>query len=132
VCGARDAHAPRIHGSCHDSGRAPRTKANPLPSATAIAASLAIVLGLPPSMCWALEVNSASRAELEQLPGLGPGKVDRMLKERQRAAFASWQDLARRVPGFGAKTAASLSREGLTVNQHAFDASSDRRPKPAP
>jgi competence protein ComEA len=106
-----------------------------MPSTTAIAAALAIVLGLPPSTCWALEVNSASRAELEQLSGLGPSKVDRLLKERERAAFASWQDLARRVPGFGAKTAASLSREGLTVNQHAFgatDTSPDRRPKPAP
>jgi competence protein ComEA len=93
-----------------------------------------LVLSLPLS-ARALEVNSASRAELEQLPGLGPVKVERLLRERDRAAFTSWRDLARRVPGFGAKASAALSREGFTVNGQAFRAdetrSDNNRPTPA-
>ena len=104
----------------------------PLTQRAATAVLLALPLGLMAPASWALEVNSASRAELEQLRGLGPAKVERLLSERDRAIFASWQDLARRVPGFGAKTSAALSREGLSVNQQAFNEQQSEGPRALP
>ncbi|MCW5658623.1 MAG: helix-hairpin-helix domain-containing protein [Burkholderiaceae bacterium] len=80
------------------------------------AALCACFIALAPALCAAIEVNAASRAELEQLGGLGPSKVERMLLQRERKPFADWADLQRRVGGLGAKTAEQLSREGLTVN----------------
>jgi competence protein ComEA len=120
-----------IAGACRA-----RPSRQELPHRAVTAPVLCVLLGVTMPMCWALEVNSASRAELEQLPGLGPAKVDHLLKERDKAVFASWQDLSRRVPGFGTKTSAVLSREGLTVNQQPFRSTEppadNRRPALSP
>lgn len=59
-----------------------------------------------------VEVNTATRARLEALPGLGPALVQRLLAERP---FADWADLMRRVPGVKAGTARRLSAAGLRV-----------------
>ena len=63
-----------------------------------------------------LELNQATQAELESLPGLGPTLVERLLSERARAAFTDWADLHRRVRGIGPFTAKKLSASGLRVN----------------
>ena len=48
--------------------------------------------------------NTASRAELLQLPGVGPRMADRILEERSRGGgFASIEDLGD-VPGIGGVT----------------------------
>lgn len=59
-----------------------------------------------------VEVNTASRAQLESLPGLGPTLVQRLLAARP---FESWADLIRRVPGVKAAAAPRLSAAGLRV-----------------
>ena len=59
-----------------------------------------------------VEVNTASRAQLESLPGLGPTLVQRLLAARP---FESWADLIRRVPGVKAAAARRLSAAGLRV-----------------
>lgn len=59
-----------------------------------------------------VEVNTATRAELESLPGLGPSLVQRLLDGRP---FADWPDLMRRVPGVKTATARRLSGAGLRV-----------------
>ncbi len=64
----------------------------------------------------ALEINDASRAQLEQLNGLGVARVEAILRERERAPFASWADLRARVKGIGANGAWRLGAQGLTVN----------------
>ncbi len=50
-----------------------------------------------------IDVNSASQADLQKLPGIGPKLSQRILDERAKAAFKSIEDL-RRVPGIGPKT----------------------------
>lgn len=64
-----------------------------------------------------VEANTASRAELESLPGLGPALVQRLLAARP---FADWADLMRRVSGVKAATAKKLSTAGLRVSGQAF------------
>jgi len=67
----------------------------------------------------ALELNSASRAELESLTGIGPDLAERLLAARP---FQDWQDLRRRVAGIGPKLAAKLSAQGLRVQGQAWNA----------
>ena len=59
-----------------------------------------------------VEVNTASRARLESVPGLGPALVQRLLAARP---FQGWADLMQRVPGIKAATARKLSAAGLRV-----------------
>lgn len=73
-----------------------------------------------------LELNRASRAELESLPGIGPVLAERLLAERERRAFSDWADLRQRVKGLGDATARALSAHGLRVQGRAYDAASTR------
>jgi competence protein ComEA len=50
-------------------------------------------------LSWRLELNSASAAELEMLPGIGPRRAQLIVQERRRrGAFANLWEL-REVPG---------------------------------
>lgn len=64
-----------------------------------------------------VEANTASRAQLESLPGLGPALVQCMLAARP---FKDWADLTRRVKGIKTATAQKLSAAGLRVDGAAF------------
>ena len=56
-----------------------------------------------------IDVNSASQAELENLPGIGPSKAAAIVAHREdRGPFASCEDLSQ-VTGIGAATVANLS-----------------------
>ncbi|MCB1996757.1 MAG: helix-hairpin-helix domain-containing protein [Burkholderiaceae bacterium] len=70
----------------------------------------------------AVDVNKASRAELEALPGVGPALSARVLAERQKAAFKNWGDLIERVRGVGPGSAVKLSAAGLTVGNAPYAA----------
>jgi competence protein ComEA len=78
------------------------------------------ILALLPAAAAALEINTASRAQLERLPGLGVATSERILRARSERPFADWNDLAARVSGIRGKRAAQLDRQGLTVNGMAF------------
>ena len=69
---------------------------------------------------WALDINTATEAELDGLKGIGPAMSGAMLTERHKQPFKDWADLRRRVKGLGEKKAAQLSAEGLTVNGQTF------------
>jgi competence protein ComEA len=75
-----------------------------------------LFLALLPALAAALEINAATRAQLEQLPGLGVAMTERILQARGERPFADWDDLAARVPGIRGKRAEQLHRQGLTVN----------------
>ena len=113
----------------HPARRAP-THARLLRSLAALA--LAWALGAPPSAAAAdvaaVDVNTATVAELDGLKGIGPALSGRLLAARQAGgAFRGWADLLRRVKGIGVKSAARLSTEGLTVDGAPFDGSLSKK-----
>lgn len=71
----------------------------------------------------AVDINRASRAELETVKGVGPGLSAKIIKAREAGEFKDWPDMVKRVPGVGAASAGKLSKAGLTVGGNAFDAS---------
>lgn len=84
----------------------------------------ALCAGLMLALCSlaraAPDVNQASQADLESLPGIGPGASGRILEERQKRPFKDWADLIGRVKGLGPASAARLSAAGLTVDGMAY------------
>lgn len=68
-----------------------------------------------------LEINTASQAELESLPGIGPALAERMLTARAQAPFKDWPDLRQRVRGLGPAGLRKLSALGLRVAGLAFE-----------
>jgi competence protein ComEA len=63
----------------------------------------------------AVDVNTASEAELDGIKGIGPGISTPILEERKKGDFKDWNDLIVRVKKVGKKNAATFSKEGLTV-----------------
>jgi len=87
-------------------------------------AVLATAIGLCSGLALAQttwDVNTASEADLDSLKGVGPALTARVLAERDKARFDSWQDLMNRVKGIKAPAAARLSAQGLTVNGVPFE-----------
>ena len=82
---------------------------------------------LLPVAAAALEINTATRGQLEQLNGLGVATVERILQAREQRPFADWQDLAARVSGLRGKRAAQLDRQGLTVGGRPLRGERDSR-----
>lgn len=76
----------------------------------------------------AVDVNRASRAELETVPGVGPSLSGKILEARKAGDFKNWTDLVDRVSGIGPGNAARLSKAGLTVGKEAFDPASGGTP----
>lgn len=68
-----------------------------------------------------LELNNATRAQLESLQGIGPSLAEKILLARRKGPFHDWNDLRRRVRGVGTKLATKLSAQGLVVNGWALD-----------
>jgi competence protein ComEA len=68
----------------------------------------------------AVDINKASQAELEQVPGIGPGLSAKIVQARQASAFRDWNDVVERVRGVGPGSAAKLSKGGLTVAGQAY------------
>jgi competence protein ComEA len=56
-----------------------------------------------PSLRGPIDINLASVQDLQQLPGIGPIRAQRIIEERAKLPFASVDDL-RRVNGIGTKT----------------------------
>lgn len=89
-----------------------------------LAAALSTTLALA-----AVDINKATEAELDGIKGIGPATTRLIMEERKSAPFADWNDVTHRVKGIGAKRAAKLSGEGLTVNGQAFAGGGDTAPK---
>jgi competence protein ComEA len=68
----------------------------------------------------AVDVNKATAAELDAIKGIGPAISGKILDERKKGEFKSWDDLVQRVNGIGEANAAKFSAEGLTVGGAAF------------
>jgi competence protein ComEA len=61
------------------------------------------------------QLNSASKAELMAIKGIGEKKADEIIKERQTRKFVSIQDLSR-VKGIGDSIVANVKNDVKTVN----------------
>lgn len=83
-------------------------------------AFIAFLLMLNGSLWAAVEVNTATEAELDSVKGLGPSSTARILKEREKGSFKNWADLSARVKGFKAAGLVKLSDGGLTVNGESY------------
>ena len=75
-----------------------------------------LVAGVLPLAAYSLEINEATRAQIEQLDGVGVTMADRMLEERARQPFAGWDDLRKRVKGLGPRRIEQWQAQGVTVN----------------
>lgn len=71
----------------------------------------------------AVDLNKATRAELEAVKGIGPAAATKLVDERKKGAFKDWNDVIQRMSGIKNAKAAKLSAAGLTVNGASFDAS---------
>lgn len=72
---------------------------------------------------WAaVDINTASVADLDSIKGIGPGTSSKIMEQRKSGKFKDWADLIQRVGGIGAIRAGKLSNEGLTVNGEKFKA----------
>jgi competence protein ComEA len=86
----------------------------------ALAAALLLACG---ASAHAVDVNSANRAQLEQVRHVGPPLAEAILAARDKdGAFKDWTDLMKRVRGIRDGKAKMLSQAGLTVNGAVFTA----------
>lgn len=69
---------------------------------------------------WALDVNRATAQELQEIKGIGPVMAERIIKERKKGEFASWQDLQERVNGVADGKSKQFSKAGLTVGKATY------------
>lgn len=76
---------------------------------------IASAAALLATAAWAVDVNQATRAELEAVRGLGPGLVGTILEERRKGPYKDWRDFVDRVKGIRQATAVKLAAAGLTV-----------------
>ncbi|MDR1968516.1 MAG: helix-hairpin-helix domain-containing protein [Burkholderiaceae bacterium] len=80
----------------------------------------------------AVDVNTASVADLDSIKGIGPSLSGKIIKEREKGSFKDWSDLISRVKGVGKKNAAHFSAEGMTVGGAAYAAAEPATPAPKP
>lgn len=67
-----------------------------------------LALSTPTMTLAAVDINTANEAQLESLPGIGPGKAKAIVAERQANGPFKSVDELRRVKGIGEKTIAEL------------------------
>jgi competence protein ComEA len=89
---------------------------------------LAALLTLLAFSASAVEVNTASQAQLESIKGIGPAVSSSILAERKKGHFKDWNDLVTRVKGVGATSAAGYSAAGLTVNAAPYSGAAGNPP----
>ena len=85
---------------------------------------LAFVAAMYVAMAFAaVDVNTATSAELDGIKGIGPVKSALIISERKKMPFKDWNDFVTRVKGVGTDSAAKFSAEGMTVNGTSYKAS---------
>lgn len=125
-----DREVKTAHGRPASTEKRQRSFFGPALKAIALAASLSL---FSPSPVHALDVNTATQAELRALRGIGPKTAQIIIEERSRGGrFESFEDLSDRVKGIGPKKAASLQAAGLTLGGHETVGTTARRESDKP
>lgn len=83
----------------------------------------------------AVDLNSATQTELQQIKGIGPKTAERIIEERTRGGpFDSLADLSDRVKGIGPKRLVGLETAGLKVmsgtTTKTLNKAAEKPPKP--
>lgn len=100
-----------------------------LPGRAIVAALLSLGWGLSS----AVDANSASAAQLEEVRGIGPAISARIITERTRAgAFLDMDDLRERVKGIGVANLKKFAAGGLTVGAPSGSIKGAAKPPPSP
>lgn len=74
------------------------------------------LIGASAVFAQTVNVNTATKTELQSIKGIGEKTATRIIEERERAgAFESLEDFALRVKGLGQKRAAKLVEAGLII-----------------
>lgn len=68
----------------------------------------------------ALDVNKATAAQLQEIKGIGPVVAERIVTERRKGKFTSWENLQERINGIGHGKSKQFSKEGLTVGRSTY------------
>lgn len=79
-----------------------------------------LALLLASAHSFALDINQANEADLDNLKGMGPALSAKVLGARSQLPFKDWADLMRRVSGIRQNKAQQFSAQGLTVNGQSF------------
>ena len=71
---------------------------------------------LLPGLAMAVDINTATAQQLQEIKGIGPKTASIIIEERDRGGnFESMADVSERVKGIGPKKAAALEAAGLKV-----------------
>ena len=62
-----------------------------------------------------VDANLATRAELDAIAGIGPALADRIVHERRKGPYQSFDDLRRRVRGIGEASVRRMREAGLRI-----------------
>ena len=79
--------------------------------------AIACIALLRPWPTLALDLNTATEAELDGLSGFGPSFTARVMQARAERPFLDWADFVRRVKGIRERTALRLSNQGARIQQ---------------
>lgn len=63
-----------------------------------------------------IDLNTATRARLESLKGVGPALSAALVAARAQRPFQDWDDVVDRVPGIGPASARRLAAAGARVD----------------
>lgn len=70
----------------------------------------------PPAPAVAtIDLNQATRAEIESVRAVGVELTERLLQARSAGPFGDWQDLRRRVKGVGRKALEGFAEAGFQI-----------------
>jgi DNA uptake protein ComE-like DNA-binding protein len=84
----------------------------------AIAADGAAPSSTQPAPSSSVDLNQASRAEIEAIGGIGVELADRILQARSQGPFRDIEDLRRRVKGVSKRALQGLAAAGMPVGGH--------------
>jgi competence protein ComEA len=91
-----------------------------------------LALLVPVWGAWAaVDVNTATEAQLQDLKGIGPSTARAIVKERtDRGPYKDADDLSSRVKGLGAKSLSKLEAQGLEIGETAAPAGKGKSAAP--
>src|SRR5690625_1576420 len=93
--------------------------------------SICAIFLFSPETLHAIDLNQASSAQLQALPGIGPKTARSIIEERNRGgAFTSLDDLSARVRGIGNKRQQALAEAGLRVKREKNEKTKQTMPQP--